>query len=45
MEQSIFEKTGGTYIKVGDYYVPNLGQFEGEKETDDRPLGKWNGYT
>ncbi|WP_317854389.1 TnpV protein [Chakrabartyella piscis] len=41
MEQSIFEKMGGTYIKVGDYYVPNLGQFEDEEETDDRPLGKY----
>lgn len=42
MEQSIFEKLGGTYIKVGDYYVPNLGQFnENKSDTDDRPLGKY----
>ncbi|WP_249030197.1 TnpV protein [Tannockella kyphosi] len=41
MEQSIFEKMGGTYIKVGDYYVPNLGQFDDKEETDDRPLGKY----
>lgn len=39
--QSIFGKMGGTYIKVGDYYVPDLGQFNDEKETDDRPIGKY----
>lgn len=22
--KSIFEKNGGTYIKVGDYYIPNI---------------------
>ena len=41
-EQSIFEKMGGKYIKVGDYYVPDFGQFDDdEEETDDRPLGKF----
>ena len=23
--KSLFEKNGGTYTKVGDYYLPNLG--------------------
>ncbi len=41
-EQSIFEKMGGKYIKVGDYYVPDFGQFDDdEDETDNRPLGKY----
>ena len=40
-EQSIFEKMGGKYNKVGDYYVPDFGQFDvDEEETDNRPLGK-----
>ena len=42
MSQSIFEKMGGKYIKVGDYYLPDFGQFdEDEEEVDDRPLGKF----
>ncbi len=41
-EQSLFEKMGGKYIKVGDYYVPDFGQFDDdEEETDNRPLGKY----
>ncbi|MFI3213798.1 MAG: TnpV protein [Eubacteriales bacterium] len=41
-EQSIFEKMGGKYIKVGDYYVPDFGQFDDdEEETDNRSLGKY----
>ncbi len=28
MEQSIFEKMGGTYVQVGDYLLPDFGQFE-----------------
>lgn len=41
-EQSIFEKMGGKYIKAGDYYVPDFGQFEDdEDETDNRLLGKY----
>lgn len=40
-EQSIFEEMGGKYIKVGDYYVPDFGQFDDNEETDDRPLGKY----
>lgn len=39
--ESLFEKMGGTYIKCGDYYVPNLGQFDDETEIDDRPYGKY----
>lgn len=43
MEKSISEKMGGKYIKVGDYYVPNLGQFDKVTEpTDKRPLGKYS---
>lgn len=41
MAQSIFEEMGGKYIKVGDYYVPDFGQFDDNEETDDRPLGKY----
>ena len=42
MAQSIFEKMGGKYIKVGDYYVPDFGQFDEDTEpVDDRPLGKY----
>ena len=41
-EQSIFEKMGGKYIKVGDYYVPDFGEFDDNKEEmDDRQLGKY----
>lgn len=36
MEKSIFEKTGGTYIKVGDYLIPDLGQDE-----KLAPIGKY----
>lgn len=33
---------GGKYIKVGDYYVPDLGQFDDEQEPiDNRPIGKY----
>lgn len=42
MAQSIFEKMGGKYIKVGDYYVPDLGQFEEDTEpVDERVMGKY----
>lgn len=41
MEQSLFEKMGGTYIKIGDYSGPDLGQFDDDQETDVRPLGKY----
>lgn len=42
MQKSIFEQMGGTYVKVGDYYVPDLGQFDDEQgEIDDRPIGKY----
>ena len=40
--KNIFEQMGGKYIKVGDYYVPDLGQFDDEKEPiDNRPIGKY----
>lgn len=35
---SNFEKNGGTYTKVGDYYLPNLVLPLGE---DTRPIGIW----
>lgn len=42
MAQSIFEKNGGKYIKVGDYYVPDLRQFDEDTEpVDERPIGKY----
>ena len=40
MAQSIFEKMGGTYTKVGDYYIPNL-IIGNDEEIDDRPIGKY----
>ena len=40
--QRIFKKMGGKYIKVGDYYVPNFGQFEEDSEpVDERTIGKY----
>ena len=42
MAESIFEKMGGKYIKVGDYYVPDFGQFEADTEpVDERVIGKY----
>ena len=37
MEQSLYEKLGGSYTKVGDYLLPNLII----DETEQRPLGKY----
>lgn len=37
MEKSLFEKMGGTYRRVGDYYIPNLSLPEGE----DKQIGIW----
>ncbi|MBP3626634.1 MAG: TnpV protein [Clostridia bacterium] len=34
--KSLFEQTGGTYTKVGDYYLPNL--LPAEKEVE---IGIW----
>ena len=40
--KSLFEQMGGKYIKVGDYYVPDLGQLDDEQEPiDNRPIGKY----
>ena len=36
MKQTIFEQMGGTYTKVGDYYLPNLITTEEEIE-----IGVW----
>ncbi len=41
MTKSIFEENGGTYIKCGDYYVPDFGQFNKQAVVDERPLGKY----
>lgn len=37
MEKSLFEQMGGTYTKVGDYYLPNL-KFPPEEE---QTIGVW----
>ena len=37
MEQSLYEKLGGSYIKVGDYLLPNLTIDESEQQ----PIGKY----
>ena len=36
MKKTIFEQMGGTYTKVGDYYLPNL--IPAEEETE---IGLW----
>ena len=38
MEKTIFEKMGGTYTQVGDYYLPNLKLPEEEKQAN---IGVW----
>ena len=38
MTNTIFEKTGGTYTKVGDYMLPDLLPAEEEKEAN---IGVW----
>ena len=37
MKMTIFEQMGGTYTKVGDYYLPNLLPTEQEEQ----PIGVW----
>lgn len=37
MKKTIFEQMGGTYTKVGDYYLPNLLPAEQEEQT----IGVW----
>ena len=37
MKKTIFEQMGGTYTKVGDYYMPNLLPLEQEEQ----PIGVW----
>ena len=40
--KSLFEQMGGIYIKLGDYYAPDLGQFDDEQDPiDNRPKGKY----
>ena len=38
MEKTIFEKMGGTYTQVGDYYLPDLKLPEEEKQAN---IGVW----
>lgn len=38
MAKTIFEKMGGTYTQVGDYYLPDLKQPEEEKQAN---IGVW----
>lgn len=38
MAKTIFEKTGGTYTQVGDYYLPDLKLPEEEKQAN---IGVW----
>lgn len=37
MAKTIFEEMGGTYTRVGDYYLPDLKLSEEEKQ----PIGVW----
>ena len=37
MKKTIFEQMGGTYTKVGDYYLPDLLPAEQEEQ----PIGVW----
>lgn len=37
-EKSIFEQMGGSYVKVGDYLLPDLGIAPAE---ESRPIGKY----
>lgn len=37
MKKTIFEQMGGTYTKVGNYYLPNLLPVEQEEQ----PIGLW----
>ena len=39
MAKTIFEEMGGTYTKVGDYYLPNLKLPEKEKQAN---IGVWS---
>lgn len=41
MKKTIFEQMGGTYTKVGDYYLPNLLPAEQEEQ----PIGVWGAAT
>lgn len=38
MAKTIFEEMGGTYTRVGDYYLPNLKLSEEEKQAN---IGVW----
>ena len=34
--KSTFEKLGGTYIRCGDYFIPDI-----QLPQENRPIGKW----
>lgn len=38
MEQTIFEKNGGSYVEMGDYFLPTITISENK---DERPIGVW----
>ena len=38
MAKTIFEEMGGTYTRVGDYYLPDLKLSEEEKQAN---IGVW----
>lgn len=37
MEKTIFEKMGGTFVKAGDYYLPDLAL----PVEEEKPIGVW----
>lgn len=37
MEKTIFEKMGGTFVNVGDYYLPDLAL----PAEEEKPIGVW----
>lgn len=37
MKKTIFEEMGGTFVKVGDYYLPNIAL----PSEEEKPIGVW----
>ena len=42
MKKTIFEEMGGTYVRCGDYFIPNLTLPE---EEESRVVGVWGTKT